>query len=77
MQIHVFSQKGFGAVQAKTFHWLIAPVKFFICYATPALFAYGQFFTFKLNVEFDVPAFAIAFPRILTTLHFFRPQIFQ
>ena len=33
------------------------------------MLAYGQFFAFKLNVEFDVSAFATVFPRILTTLH--------
>jgi len=69
MQINVFSQKGFGAVQAKAFHWLIAPTEFFICYVTPALFTYGQFFTFKLNVKFNVPTFAVVFPRVLTMFH--------
>jgi hypothetical protein len=69
VQVHVFSQKGFGAVQAKAFHWLIAPSKLFICYVAPALFTYGQFFAFKLNVKLDVPAFAVVFPRILTMFH--------
>jgi hypothetical protein len=38
-------------------------------YFAPAFFAYGQFFTFKQNIELDVFAFAAVFPRILTTLH--------
>ena len=38
-------------------------------YFAPAFFAYGQFFTFELDVELDFFAFAAVFPRILTTLH--------
>jgi hypothetical protein len=77
VQINVFSQKRFGAVQAKTFHRLITPINFVICYAIPALLTYGQFFTFKLNVKLDVFAFTAGFPRILTMLHFCRPHVFQ
>jgi hypothetical protein len=77
MQIHVFSQKRLSAVQAEIFHDLIAPTEVFFCYATPALFAYGQFFAFKLDVEFDVPAFASGFPRVFTMFHFAKPHISQ
>jgi hypothetical protein len=39
------------------------------------LLAYRQFFAFKLNVEFDVSAFAAAFPRVSTMFHSTKPHI--
>jgi hypothetical protein len=42
---------------------------------TPAPFAYRQFFTFKLNVELNVSAFAATFPGIFTMLHHAKPHI--
>jgi len=49
---------------------LISPIKVFVCYAIPALFADGYFFSFDDNVEFDVFVFALVFPRIFTVLQY-------
>ena len=54
---------------------LIAPVKLFVRHAAPALFANGQFFSFKENVKLDVFTFTLVFPRILTMLQFREPPV--
>jgi len=66
VQVHVFPEKRLGTVQTKILHASTSPVKFFIRYATPALFANGQFLPFEENVKFNVLAFTLIFPRILT-----------
>jgi hypothetical protein len=48
-----------------------SPFLFLVSYFDPALLANGQFFAFYLNVQFDVFAFTVVFPRVFTTLHAF------
>jgi hypothetical protein len=40
-----------------------------VSYLVPALLAYGKFFAFYFNVQFDVFVFAVVFPWVFTMLH--------
>jgi hypothetical protein len=44
-----------------------------VSYFVPALLAYGQFFAFYFNVQFDVFVFAVVFPWVFAMLHVLLP----
>jgi len=49
---------------------LHSPFGFLVCDFIPALFADRKDFSFNLDVELNVLAFTVVFPRVFTMFHF-------